>query len=108
MSTPLDITDASFDTQVLQADLPVLVDFWAPHCSACRALSPTVDEIAREYAGQLKVVKMNTDDNPEAPSRFGVRAIPNLLLFKRGAVQAQIIGNVPKMKLVKAVEQMLG
>ncbi|HVN83912.1 MAG TPA: thioredoxin [Candidatus Binatia bacterium] len=108
MAGIVDVTDASFDIQVLQADQPVLVDFWAPHCSACRSLSPTVDEIARDYAGQVKVVKINTDDNPQAPARYGVRAIPNLLLFKGGAVQAQIIGNVPKMKLVKAVEQMLG
>ncbi|HUI26575.1 MAG TPA: thioredoxin [Candidatus Kryptonia bacterium] len=108
MAGIIDVTDNSFDAQVLQADQPVLVDFWAPHCSACRALFPTVDAIANEYAGQLKVVKINTDDNPMAPSRYGVRAIPNMLLFKRGAVQAQIIGNVPKMKLVKAVEQLLG
>jgi len=103
-----EVSDASFDAQVLQAPQPVLVDFWAPHCSACRALRPTVDEIAREYAGQLKVVAMNTDENPNAAARYGVRAIPNLLLFHRGTVQTQIIGNVPKMKLVKAVEQVLG
>lgn len=108
MASIAEVTDASFDAQVLQAEQPVLVDFWAPHCSACRALAPTVDQIAQDYAGQLKVVKINTDDNPLAPSRYGVRAIPNLLLFKHGTVREQIIGAVPKMKLVKAVEQVLG
>ena len=101
------ITDASFDSDVLQADVPVLIDFWAPWCGPCKAIAPVVDELAKDYAGRLKVVKMNVDDNPNTPSRYGVRSIPNLLLFKGGQVKDQIVGAVPKAVLVKAVDQVL-
>jgi len=101
------ITDASFDSDVLQADVPVLIDFWAPWCGPCKAIAPVVDELAKDYAGRLKVVKMNVDDNPNTPSKYGVRSIPNLLLFKGGQVKDQIVGAVPKAVLVKAVDQVL-
>jgi len=101
------VSDESFDREVLKADLPVLIDFWAPWCGPCKAIGPVVEELAKEYAGKLKVVKMNVDDNPQTPSKYGVRGIPNLILFKGGEVRDQIIGAVPKAQLVKAVTQVV-
>jgi thioredoxin 1 len=101
------VTDASFDSDVLKADVPVLIDFWAPWCGPCKAIAPVIDELAKDYAGRLKVVKMNVDDNPNTPSQYGVRSIPNLLLFKGGQVKDQIVGAVPKAVLVKAVDQVV-
>ena len=101
------VTDDSFEADVLKSDTPVLIDFWAEWCGPCRAIAPVVEEIAKEYAGRLKVVKMNVDDNPQTPSRYGVRGIPNLILFKGGQVHDQIIGAVPKGHLVKAINQVV-
>jgi len=103
MSNVTAVGDDSFEREVLQSATPVLIDFWAPWCAPCRAIAPVVDEIAREYAGKLKVVKMNVDENPRTPSRYGVRGIPNLILFQGGQVKEQIIGAVPKSQLVKAI-----
>ena len=97
------VTDASFDQEVLKSPTPVLIDFWAPWCAPCRAIAPIIDDLAGEYSGRLKVVKMNVDDNPQTPGRYGVRGIPNLLIIKGGEVKEQIIGAVPKGTLVKAV-----
>ena len=97
------ITDDSFQTEVLQASLPVLIDFWAPWCGPCRAIAPIVEELAGTYSGKLKVVKMNVDDNPRTPQRYGVRGIPNLILFHGGQVKEQITGAVPKAQLVRAI-----
>ena len=101
------VTDASFEQEVLKSPTPVLIDFWAPWCGPCRAIAPIVDELATEYAGRLKVVKINVDDNPQTPSHFGVRGIPNLLIIKGGQVKDQIIGAVPKQHLVRAVDSAL-
>ncbi len=101
------VSDESFDNEVLKNDLPVLIDFWAPWCGPCKAIAPVVEELAKEYAGRLKVVKMNVDDNPQTPSRYGVRGIPNLIVFKGGQVQDQIVGAVPKAQLVKAVDRVV-
>ena len=98
------VTDASFNDEVLKSSTPVLIDFWAPWCAPCRAIAPIIDDLAGEYAGRLKVVKMNVDDNPATPGRYGVRGIPNLLTIKGGQVKEQIIGAVPKAKLVQAVD----
>jgi thioredoxin 1 len=99
----LAVTDASFDAEVLKADVPVLIDFWAPWCGPCKAIAPVVEELSKDYAGKLKVVKMNVDENPNTPARYGVRGIPNLIIFKSGQVKDQIIGAVPKAQLVKAI-----
>jgi len=101
------VTDANFDQEVLKSEKAVLIDFWAPWCAHCRAIAPLIDELAGEYAGRLKVVKINVDDNPETPARYGVRGIPNLLIIKSGQVKEQIVGAVPKSHLVKAVDSAL-
>ena len=101
------ISDDSFQTEVLQASLPVLIDFWAPWCGPCRAIGPIVEELAGTYSGKLKVVKMNVDENPQTPSRYGVRGIPNLILFSGGQVVDQIVGAVPKSQLVKAITKVV-
>ncbi len=102
------VSDESFEREVLQSGTPVLIDFWAPWCAPCRAIAPVVEEVARDYAGKLKVVKMNVDDNPRTPTRYGVRGIPNLIMFQNGEVKEQIVGAVPKVQLVKAICKVLG
>ena len=101
------VTDASFQTDVIEASntQPVMVDFWADWCRPCKMLSPTVDEIARENAGKLKVVKLNVDDNMNVPGKFNIRGIPTLLVFKGGQVAEQIVGAVPKEQIVKVLER---
>ncbi len=93
------LTDSDFDTKVIKSERPVLVDFWAEWCAPCRALTPVVEEVAKQYAGKLDVAKMNIDEHPQAPGRYAVRAIPTLLVFKGGSVVDQIVGLVSKAKL---------
>ena len=104
MADILQVSDVSFNEDVLTADVPVLIDFWAPWCGPCKAIAPIVEELATEYDGKLKIVKMNVDATPQTPTKYGVRGIPNLILFKSGEVQQQIVGNVPKAQLVKAID----
>ena len=101
------VEDGSFEREVLQSPTPVLIDFWAAWCAPCRAIAPVVEELAGEYAGKLKVVKMDVDANPQTPSRYGVRGIPNLIIFHNGEVKEQIIGAVPKAQLVKAIAKVV-
>ncbi len=100
----LTFTDSAWDTDVLQSETPVLVDFWAEWCGPCRMIAPTVDAFADEYSGKLKVGKLNVDDNGGTASRYNVRGIPTLLLFKGGQVVEQRVGGVSKSDLVKMVE----
>lgn len=102
-----EVSDASFQQEVLESELPVLIDFWAPWCGPCRMISPVVEELAGEYEGRLKVVKMNVDNNPHTPNQYGVRGIPNLVLFRGGQPVDQIVGAVPKAHLVNAIERVL-
>ncbi len=95
----LAFTDANFDRDVLQSDIPVLVDFWATWCAPCKAIAPLVDTVADEYAGKIKVGKVNVDENQATPGKYGVRGIPTMILFKNGAVLDQVVGAVPKSQL---------
>lgn len=101
------IDDAAFEKEVLQSDQPVLVDFWAAWCGPCRALAPVVDEVATEYQGKLKVLKMDVDANNQTPARYGIRGIPALLLFKDGKVAEQIVGFVPKDTIEKTIARVI-
>lgn len=89
-------TDSNFESEVLKSNVPVLVDFWAEWCGPCRALAPTIDELANEYNGQVKIVKMNVDENPMTPGKFRIRGIPTLLVFKGGQLVDQLVGAHPK------------
>ena len=101
------VTDASFEEQVLKSTLPVLVDYWAEWCGPCKMIAPILDDIAREYAGKLKVAKVNIDDNQATPAKFGIRGIPTLMLFKNGNVEATKVGALSKSQLTAFVDSNL-
>ncbi len=104
MSKPLAVTDETFETEVLNSDTPVLVDFWADWCGPCRMIAPSVDAIAEEYEGTLKVAKLDVDDNPAVQGRYGIVGIPTLMVFKGGKVVERITGALPKNAIVAKVE----
>jgi len=103
----LEIEDSSFDTEVLQSEKPVLVDFWAPWCGPCKAIGPIIEELASTYGDQVKFTKCNVDDNPVTPGKYGIRAIPTLIFFKGGNVADQITGMVAKSKLEESISNIL-
>lgn len=104
MAKPMEVTDATFDEEVLQSSKPVLVDFWAVWCGPCRMIAPILEEIAAEKVNSLKVVKLDVDKNRNTAITYGIRSIPTLLLFKQGKVVEQIIGALPKQTLLKKIE----
>lgn len=107
MSAAAQVSDATFKQEVLESEVPVLVDFWAPWCGPCRMVAPIVDEIASQYDGKVKVVKVNTDDNPSVASQYGIRSIPTLMVFKGGQRVDMVVGAVPKTTLANTLEKYL-
>jgi thioredoxin 1 len=105
MSNTVHFTDANFQSEVLESDQPVLVDFWAAWCGPCRAVGPTIEELAKQYDGTVKVGKLNIDENPQAPSGFGIHSIPAVLLFKDGKVVETLVGVQPKERYEQALQQ---
>jgi thioredoxin 1 len=103
----LTVADADFEATVVQAAEPFLLDFWAPWCGPCKAIGPVIDELAAEFAGRVKIGKMNVDDNPVTPGKFGIRAIPTLIVFKGGEVADQVTGAVGKQQLKAMIEKFL-
>ena len=103
----IEFTDNGFESDVIKAGTPVLVDFWAEWCGPCKMIGPIVEEIANEYAGRIKVGKMNVDLNPIVPPQYGIRSIPSLLIFKDGAVSDQIVGAVPKNNITEVLDRVL-
>jgi thioredoxin 1 len=105
MSQATAVTTTDFQQEVLQASVPVLVDFWAPWCGPCRRIAPELDAVAQELSGKVKIVKVNVDENPDVAEQYGVRGIPNLVIFKGGAVVDQIVGLVPRQTISNALKK---
>jgi len=102
-----EISDGSFDADVLKSQVPCLVDFWAPWCGPCKSIAPVLEDLAKEFAGKVKFCKINVDDNPQTPTQYNVKGIPNLIFFKGGKVVEQIVGAVPKEQLVNAISKLI-
>jgi thioredoxin 1 len=108
MTKPADVTDQNFESEVIKnEETPTLVDFWAPWCGPCRMVAPIVEELASEYEGRVKFVKVNTDENPAVSGRYGIRSIPTLLVFKNGEVKGQIVGFRPKSEMKNRLDAVL-
>jgi len=107
MGKPTAVTDKTFEQEVLKADMPVLIDFWAEWCGPCKMVAPVVEELAGDYDGRIKVVKLDVDQSPTVASRYGIRSIPTLLFFKNGQPVNQVIGAVPKQLLQQKIDQVL-
>ena len=103
----IEIDDDAFDSEVIKSDIPVMVDFWAPWCGPCRAIAPTVEALEKSYAGKVKFIKVNVDENPQSPAKYAIQAIPTLIFFKNGQVVDQITGMVGKSKLEEAIDALL-
>jgi thioredoxin 1 len=107
MAKPTEVTDQTFEEKVIQSEQPVLVDFWAPWCGPCRMVAPIVDQLADEYEGKLTVLKLNTDENPQVATKFGIRSIPTLLFFKDGEKVDQVIGYQAKKQLQQRLDKVI-
>lgn len=107
MSELLQVSDGNFDDEIVKAEVPVMVDFWAPWCGPCHMVSPVVEELAQQYDGKFKVAKMNVDENVETPTRYGIRAIPTILLFKDGELKDTIVGAVGKANIEKSMLKLM-
>jgi len=107
LDKPVDITDNTFDSEVLSAAGPVLVDCWAPWCGPCRMVGPVLEQLAREYAGQVKIAKLNVDENPRIASRYSIRSIPTMLLFNRGEMVNSMVGALPKQEIERHLRPLL-
>ncbi len=103
----LQVSDETFEKEILQSDLPALVDFWASWCGPCRAIAPVVEELSEDYSGKVKVAKLNVDESPKTPGQYGIRAIPTLILFKGGEMVDQITGAVSKAHIEEAMKKVL-
>lgn len=101
------VTDANFEEEVLQSDQPVLVDYWAEWCGPCKALTPVLEEVAPEYVGKVKIAKMNIDENPSTPVKYGIRSIPTLMIFKNGSVENMKLGAMSKAQLSEFIDENL-
>ncbi|MBI5647829.1 MAG: thioredoxin [Ignavibacteriae bacterium] len=101
---PMELTDGNFQAEVLESDLPVLIDFWAVWCGPCRMIAPIVEELAGEYAGKVKIGKLDVDNNPNVAMQYGIRSIPTILLMHKGEVVDRIVGAVPKAKIVEKLQ----
>jgi thioredoxin len=101
------VSDSTFDAEVLNSEVPVLVDFWAEWCGPCKMIAPVLDELASEYDGKLKICKVNVDDNPDIPPKFGIRGIPTLIVFKGGNAEATKVGALSKTQLTEFVEEVI-
>ena len=107
MSNAKPVSDSAFSTDVLGATGPILVDFWAEWCGPCRSVAPILDEIAKEYSGKLQIVKVNIDENPETPTKYGVRGIPTLMIFDAGALKATKVGALPKSQITQWIDSVI-
>ena len=107
MSSAIAVTDASFEQDVLKSEVPVLVDFWAPWCGPCRALAPVIDQLAEEYSGKAKIVKLNTDDNPNIAVQFRINSIPTMILFKDKKPVDMLVGALSKEKIQEAIDKLI-
>jgi len=105
MANAVEVTDATFDDEVVNSDTPVVVDFWAEWCGPCKMIAPIVEELAGEYEGKIKFTKMDVDSNPKTPMQFGIRGIPTLLIFNEGKAVGQVVGALPKSMLKQRVEE---
>jgi len=107
MEKPIEVDDKTFEEKVIKGETPVLVDFWAPWCGPCRAIAPILDELAEEYKGKMAIARLNVDEAPQSASRYGISAIPTMLLFKDGKPISQLVGFRPKPELKKALDENL-
>jgi thioredoxin 1 len=108
MAHPVAISDASFEKEVVKADLPVLVDFWAEWCGPCKMIAPVLERMAEEYSGRLKIAKLDVDNNPDSPEEYGVMSIPTMILFKDGQPVERVVGYMPKERLLKKIRPHMG